>query len=56
MLKPGEKSEIEECEWTIKKLKKDIDSAFSRQDVIINSRRADDGLLRSELIVILDDL
>ena len=56
MLNPGEKSEIEECEETIKKLKVDIDSAFSRQDVAINSRRADSDLLRSKLIVIVYNL
>ena len=52
MLNPGKKSEIEECEETIKKLKVDINSAFSRRDVAINSRRADDDLLRSKLIII----
>ena len=52
MLKPGERSEIEDCEEISKNLKKNIDSAFNRQDVIINSRRADDDLLRSKLIII----
>ena len=53
MLHPGEKSEIEDCEETIKKLKADIDSAFCRQDAAINSRRADDALLRSKLLGII---
>ena len=52
MFKPGERSEIEDCEEMLKNLKKNIDSAFNRQDVIINSRRADDDLLRSKLIII----
>ena len=52
MLKPGERSEIEYCEEMLKNLKENIDSAFNRQDVIINSRRADDDLLRSKLIII----
>ena len=52
MLKPEERSEIEDCEEMLKNLKKNIDSAFNRQDVIINSRRADDDLLRSKLIII----
>ena len=52
VLKNGERSEIENCEETIKKLRVYIDSAFSRQDVTINSRRADDDLLRSKLIII----
>ena len=52
MLKPGERSEIEDCEKMLKNLKENIDSAFNRQDVIINSRRADDDLLRSKLIII----
>ena len=52
MLKPGERSEIEDCEDTLKNLKENIDSAFNRQDVTINSRRADDDLLRSKLIII----
>ncbi|PAV17745.1 WD40 domain containing protein [Pyrrhoderma noxium] len=55
VLNPGEKSEIEECEETIKKLKVDIDSAFSRQDVAINSRRADSDLLR-KLYYVLDPI
>ena len=53
MLKPGERSEIEYCEEMLKNLKENIDSAFNRQDVIINSRRADDDLLRSKLIDII---
>ena len=53
MLKQGEKSEIKECEETIKRLKKDINSAFNRQDVTISSRKADDDLLRSKLIDII---
>ena len=52
MLKPEERSEIEDCEETLKNLKENIDSAFNRQDVTINSRRADDDLLRSKLIII----
>ena len=52
MFKPGDRSEIEYCEKTLKNLKENIDSAFNRQDVIINSRRADDDLLRSKLIII----
>ena len=52
MLKPGDRSEIEDCEEMLKNLKENIDSAFNRQDVIINSRRADDDLLRSKLIII----
>ena len=56
MLNPGEKPEIEECEETIKKLKMDIDSAFSRQNEVIISRKADSDLLRSKLIVIIYNL
>ena len=52
MFKPGDRSEIEDCEKTLKNLKENIDSAFNRQDVTINSRRADDDLLRSKLIII----
>ena len=52
MFKPGERSEIEYCEETLKNLKEKIESAFNRQDVTINSRRADDDLLRSKLIII----
>ena len=52
MLKPGERSEIEDCGEMLKNLKENIDSAFNRQDVTINSRRADDDLLRSKLIII----
>ena len=52
MLKQGEKSEIEDCEETLKNLKENIDSAFNRQEVIIDSQRADDDLLRSKLIII----
>ena len=52
VLKNGERSEIEDCEDTLKELKENIDSAFNRQDVTINSRRADDDLLRSKLIII----
>ena len=52
MLKPEERSEIEDCEETLNNLKENIDSAFNRQDVTINSRRADDDLLRSKLIII----
>ncbi|PAV17956.1 nucleotide-binding-oligomerization-domain like receptor [Pyrrhoderma noxium] len=46
VLKPGDRSEIEDCEETLNNLKENIDSAFNRQDVTINSRRADDDLLR----------
>ena len=56
MLKQGEKSEIEECEETIKKLRVDIDSAISRQGVTLSSRKADDDLLRSKLIDIIYSL
>ena len=52
MLKPGDRSEIEDCEEMLKNLKEKIESAFNRQDVTINSRRADDDLLRSKLIII----
>ena len=52
MFKSGDRSEIEDCEKTLKNLKENIDSAFNRQDVTINSRRADDELLRSKLIII----
>ena len=52
MFKPGEKSEIEDCEETLKNLKEKIDSAIGLQDLATNSRRADDDLLRSKLIII----
>ena len=52
MLKPEERSEIEDCEETINNLKKNIDSAIGLQNAVTNSRRADDDLLRSKLIII----
>ena len=52
MLKPGERSEIEDCEEMLKNLKKNIDSAIGLQNAVTNSRRADDDLLRSKLIII----
>ena len=52
MLKPEERSEIEDCEETLKNLKKNIDSAIGLQNAVTNSRRADDDLLRSKLIII----
>ena len=52
MFKPGERSEIEDCEETLNNLKKNIDSAIGLQNAVTNSRRADDDLLRSKLIII----
>ena len=52
MLKPEERSEIEDCEKTLNNLKKNIDSAIGLQNAVTNSRRADDDLLRSKLIII----
>ena len=52
MLKPGEKSEIEDCEETLKNLKKNIDSAIGLQNAVTNSRRADNDLSQSKLIII----
>ena len=52
MLKPGEKSEIEDCEETLKNLKEKIDSAIGLQNAVTNSRRADNDLSQSELIII----
>ena len=56
MLKPGEKSEIEDCEETLKNLKEKIDSAIGLQNAVTNSRRADGDLLRSKLIVVIDSI
>ena len=52
MLKPGERSEIEDCEETLKNLKKNIDPAIGLQNAVTNSRRADNDLSQSELIII----
>ena len=52
MLKPEERSEIEDCEEMLNNLKKNIDSAIGLQNAVTNSRRADDDLLRSKLIII----
>ena len=52
MLKPEERSEIEDCEETLKNLKKNIDSAIGLQNAVTNSRRADNDLSQSKLIII----
>ena len=56
MLKPEERSEIEDCEETLKNLKERIDSAIGLQNAVTNSRRADGDLLRSKLIVVIDSI
>ena len=52
MFKPGERSEIEDCEEMLKNLKENIDSAIGLQNAVTNSRRADGDFLRSKLIII----
>ena len=52
MLIPEDRAEIEDSEETLNNLKKNIDSAIGLQNAVTNSRRADDDLLRSKLIII----
>ena len=46
MTNEGEKAGIKECETGLEKLKEEIASAFIRQDVTINVKRANKELLR----------